>query len=198
MDIVFDIGNVILEWNPQRLVGSLFSCKMESKEVIENIIAHEDWQMLDKGTLSLEEAISRANGRCNIGVDKIRKLFEETPKSLIPIQETINVIMELSEKGYNLYVLSNMHKHSFEYLSATYDIWKCFSGIVISSHIKSIKPEPEIFKYLIGTYDLIPSNTVFLDDNKSNIGAARKFGLNTIHVKNASQSKKKLYQMIGI
>ena len=198
MDIVFDIGNVILEWNPQKLVGNLFSCKTEKKDAIENIIAHEDWQMLDKGTLSLEDAISRANDRCDIGVDKIRKLFEETPKSLMPIQETINVIMELSEKGYSLYVLSNMHKHCFEYLSVAHDIWRKFSGIVISSHIKSIKPEPEIFEYLIGTYDLIPKNTVFLDDMKKNIEAAKKFGLNTIHVKNASQSKEELYRMIGI
>jgi putative hydrolase of the HAD superfamily len=198
MDIVFDIGNVILEWNPQKLVDSLFSCKTESKEAIENIIAHEDWQMLDKGPLSLEEAISRANDRCSIKVSKIRKLFEETPKSLIPIQETVDVIMELSEKGYSLYVLSNMHKYSFEYLSVTYDIWRYFSGIVISSHIKSIKPEPEIFEYLVGTYNLIPRNTVFLDDLKCNIEAAKKIGLNTIHVKNASQSKEELYQMIGI
>jgi len=198
MDIVFDIGNVILEWNPQKLLDSLFSCKTENKEAMENIIAHEDWQMLDKGTLSLEEAISRANDRCHIGVNKIRKLFEETPKSLIPIQETVDVIMELSEKGYSLYVLSNMHKHSFEYLSGAYDIWKHFSGIVISSHIKSIKPEPEIFEYLIGTYNLIPRNTVFLDDLKCNIATAKKFGLNAIHVKNASQSKEELYQMIGI
>ena len=198
MDIVFDIGNVILEWNPQTLLDSLFVSKTESKEAMENIIAHDDWLMLDKGTLSLEEAISRANDRCNIGVKKIRKLFEETPKSLIPIQETVNVIMELSEKGYSLYVLSNMHKHSFEYLSVTHDIWKHFSGVVISSHIKSIKPEPEIFKYLLDTYDLIPKNTVFLDDMKINIEAAKKFGLNTIHVKNASQSKEELYQMIGI
>ena len=198
MDIVFDIGNVILEWNPQRLVASLFSCKKESKEVLENIIAHEDWQMLDKGTLSLEEAISRAHDRCNIGIDKIRKLFEETPKSLIPIQETIDVILELSEKSYSLYVLSNMHKHTYEYLLAAHDIWKLFSGIVISSHIKSIKPEPAIFEYLIGTYNLIPKNTVFLDDMKNNIEAAEKFGLNTIHVKNAFQGKEELYQMIGI
>ena len=198
MDIVFDIGNVILEWNPQKLLNSLFVCKTESKEAMENIIAHDDWQMLDKGTLSLEEAISRANDRCKIGVNKIRKLFEETPKSLKLIQDTVDAIMELSGKGYSLYVLSNMHEHSFEYLSKTYDIWRHFSGIVISSHIKSIKPEPEIFEYLIDTYNLIPRNTVFLDDLKCNIDAAKKIGLNTIHVKNASKIKDEIYQMIGI
>ena len=79
-----------------------------------------------------------------------------------------------------------------------HDIWKHFSGIVISSHIKSIKPEPAIFEYLIDAYNLIPKNTVFLDDMKNNIEAAEKFGLNTIHVKNAFQSKEELYQMIGI
>ena len=82
MDIVFDIGNVIFEWNPQKLVGSIFSRKKESKEAIENIIAHEDWQMLDKGILSLREAISRANGRCNIGVNKIRKLLNSDIRTL--------------------------------------------------------------------------------------------------------------------
>ena len=198
MDIVFDIGNVILEWNPQTLLDSLFVSKTESKEAMENIIAHDDCLMLDKGTLSLEEAISRANDRCSIGVNKIRKLFEETPKSLKLIQNTVDAIMELNGKGYSLYVLSNMPKHSFEYLSKTYDIWRHFSGIVISSHIKSIKPEPEIFEYLIGTYNLEPKNTVFLDDMGINIEAAEKFGLNTIHVKNASQSKEELFQMIGI
>jgi putative hydrolase of the HAD superfamily len=198
MEIVFDIGNVIFEWNPQKLVDSIFLCKTEGKQAIKNIIDHPDWQMLDKGTLSLEEAISRASDRCNLGGNKIRKLFEETPKSLVPIQETINVIVALAEKGYRLYVLSNMHKHTFEYLSAAYDVWRHFSGIVISSHIKSIKPEPEIFEYLIDTHDLMPRNTIFLDDLRQNIEAADRFGLNTIHVINASQSKKELYQRLGI
>lgn len=198
MDIVFDIGNVICEWNPQKLVSSLFSCETERREAIENIINHEDWLMLDKGTLSLNDAISRADSRCSIGVEKIRELFQETPKSLVPIQETVNAIKDLSQKGYRLYVLSNMHKHSFEYLSASLDIWRHFTGIVISSHINSIKPEPEIFEYLIDTYHLKPKDAVFLDDMESHIEVAKKFGLNTIHVKNIYQGKQALYRMIGI
>jgi len=198
MDIVFDIGNVICEWNPLKLVGRLFASEMECKQALEHVIAHEDWQMLDKGLLSLDEAISRADQRCSLGVEKISALFEGTPKSLEPIRETLDIIMDLSAKGYRLYILSNMHKHTFERLSDILDIWKYFSGIVISCHVKSIKPEPEIFEYLIDAYDLIPKNAVFLDDLKCNIEAAKRFEFHTIHVKETAKIKAALYRTIGI
>lgn len=198
MDIVFDIGNVICEWNPQKLVATVFSCEKDRIEAIEKIIGHEDWLKLDKGTLSLDEAISRAARRCHISEEGVKKLYEETPRSLVPIPATINVIMDLSKKGYSLYVLSNMHEHAFDYLFTTYDIWSYFSGIVISSQIKSIKPEPEIFEYLFRTYNLIPNKTVFLDDMEQNIEAAEKFGMKTILVKDPFQIKKDLFPMIGI
>ena len=139
----------------------------------------------------------RADHRCSLGIENIRKLFEETPKSLEPIQETLDIIMDLSAKGYRLYILSNMHKHTYAYLSEALDIWKHFLGIVISSHVKSIKPEPEIFEYLIDAYDLIPKNTVFLDDMKYNIEAAKRFEFHTIHVKKTSKIKAALYPIIG-
>ena len=198
MDIVFDIGNVICEWNPQRLVAGLYASDGERRGAIQHIISHKDWEMLDKGVLSLETAIARADERCSLGVEKIQKLFEETPRSLLPIPETVDIITELSARGYRLYVLSNMHTHGFEYLSTALDIWKYFSGIVISSHVKSIKPEAAIFEYLINTYGLIPERAVFLDDLLSNVEAARRLGFHTIHVQNTAQIKTALYRKLGI
>lgn len=198
MDIVFDLGNVVFEWNPQKLADNVFENEIDRKEAVEKIIFHNDWQLLDKGTLDLEDAISRANERCLLGTDKIRKLFQETPKYLTPIQETFGTIKELNEKGYHLYVLSNMHKHAFEHLSSAYNIWGYFSGIVISSHIKSMKPEPEIYEYLIRTHGIIPSKAVFLDDIESNIETAKMLGFKTIHVRNPFQSREALYLLLGI
>ena len=198
MDIVFDLGNVLFEWNPQRLVQSLFTNEVEQEQALQHIICHHDWQMLDKGTLALEEAISRANNRCSLGADKITRVFEETAWNLFPIKEMIDVPKDLNQKGYRLYVLSNLQRHTYEYLAAAYDIWHYFAGIVISSHVNAIKPEPEIYEYLIDTYDLTPGNTVFLDDIKVNIETAKSLGLNTIFVENPSQCHKDLYQMLGV
>ena len=182
MDIVFDLGNVLFEWNPQKIVKCLFVSETEQQEALQHIIYHPDWHMLDKGVLTLEEAIFRADTRCSLGVDKIEYLFEETPKHLFPIQEMFNVVKDLNGRGYRLYVLSNMHRHGFEYLSTAYNIWQNFSGVVISSHIKYSKPEPEIYGHLINTYDITPGNTVFLDDNQPNIDAAIRFEINAILV----------------
>ena len=198
MDIVFDLGNVLFEWNPQKLVESLFTSETEQQEALQHIIYHLDWHMLDKGTLTLENAISRANNRCSLGVDKIARVYEETAKNLFPIEEMFTAVKDLGRRGYRLYVLSNLQRHTYAYLSTAYDIWQHFSGIVISSDIKSNKPEPLIYQHLIDTYKLTPSNTVFLDDNQPNIEAAIGFGLNAIFVKSPVQGRNELYQMLGI
>ena len=198
MDIVFDLGNVLFEWNPQRLVKDLYADEGAQQEALHKVIFHHDWQTLDKGAMTLEEAISRADQRCTLGVRRIARLFDEIPKHLLPIKEMIDVPKELSQKGYRLYVLSNMQRHFYEYLAATYDIWHYFAGIVISSHVHMNKPEPEIYEHLIETYCLTPVNTVFLDDIQINIEIAERFGMRTILFNNPSKGKKELYQMLGI
>ena len=198
MDIVFDLGNVLFEWNPQKLVASLFTSEVEQAQALQHIIFHHDWQMLDKGSLTLNDSISRANERCFLGLDKITRVYEETPRHLFPIKEMIDVPKDLNHKGYRLYVLSNMQMHSYEHLAAEYDIWKYFTGIVISSHVNAIKPEPEIYEYLIDMYDLTPGNTIFLDDIKVNIETAKSLGLNTIFVQSPSQCHMDLYQILEI
>lgn len=197
-DIVFDIGNVICEWNAQKLVADLYAGEAERRAAIEHIICHKDWELLDKGILSLEAAIARADSRCSLGVEKIQKLFEETPKSLHPFPEAIDVIRTLNAQGYRLYVLSNMHRHGFEYLSGALDIWRYFSGIVISSHVKSIKPEAAIFEHLINTYGLVPERSVFLDDQRVNVEAARRLGFRAIQVRQAGQIRKALFHKLGL
>ena len=198
MDIVFDLGNVLFEWNPLKLVESLFPDEGAQQEALHKVILHHDWHLLDKGAMTLEEAVSRADKRCTLGVRRIARLFDEIPKHLVPIKEMIDIPKELNQKGYRLYVLSNMQKHFYEYLAATHDIWHYFAGIVISSHVHMIKPEPEIYEHLIETYCLTPANTVFLDDIQINIEIAERFGMRTIHFNDPAKGKKELYQMLGI
>ncbi len=182
MNIVFDIGNVICEWNAKKLVRSVFRDEDEQQKALQGIIGHADWLSLDRGTISLEDAVARAVSRTNIQAEKVWKLYRDTPPSLVPFPQTLSLINDLKNQGHNLYVLSNMHRHAYEYLIATYDFWSNFSGIVISSHIESIKPEPEIYKYLLTTWSLMPADTIFLDDLPPNLATADRLGIQTILV----------------
>jgi putative hydrolase of the HAD superfamily len=84
---------------------------------------------------------------------------------------------ELSDQGLSLYCLSNMPAERYAYLREKYDLWGLFGGIVISAHVKMVKPEPEIFEYLLATYSLNPATTLFVDDSPKNISAARSLGI---------------------
>jgi len=182
MNIVFDIGNVICEWNAKKLVRSVFQDEDEQQKALQDIIGHADWLSLDRGSISLEDAAARAVSRTNIQAEKVWKLYRDTPPSLVPFPQTLSLINDLKNQGHNLYVLSNMHRHAYEYLIATYNFWSNFSGIVISSHIESIKPEPEIYKYLLTTWSLRPEDTIFLDDLPTNLATADRLGIQTILV----------------
>jgi putative hydrolase of the HAD superfamily len=196
MNIVFDIGNVICEWNAEKLVRSVFRDEAEQQKALRDIIGHPDWFGLDKGTIELEEAVVRAVARTGIREERVRKLYRDTPPSLVPFPETVRLIKDLKAQSHRLYVLSNMHRHAYEYLIDTYDFWSLFDGIVISSHIKTIKPEPEIYQYLLKTWSLLPEETIFLDDLPGNLVPAAKLGIRTILVDNPAYIRRELEKIL--
>ena len=198
MDIIFDIGNVICEWNPHRLVRKIFATKDEHKEALASIIEHHDWLKLDKGIISLDQAITKAGKRCSLDPDKIAALYYNTPASLLPIAKMIHIIRELAGTGNRLFVLSNMPEHSWHYLRTEYDFWSNFSGIVVSYQIHLLKPDAMIFEHLINQYDLVPRKAIFLDDMYSNIEAAAQIGFNTIHVQDTEHSINELYRFLAV
>jgi len=88
-----------------------------------------------------------------------------------------------------------MHIASFAHLEKEYDIWDMFDGIVISSRIKKVKPDIEIYEHLLGEYNLDASETVFIDDTKENLVAANSIGIQTIHFVSAAQCRQALVEL---
>jgi putative hydrolase of the HAD superfamily len=198
LNIVFDIGNVICEWNPQKLVNSVFSNAEEQNRALANIIMHHDWLLLDKGTITLNDAIFRAVDRSGLHEKKVRELFKKTPESLLPFPETVALISTLEERRFNLFVLSNMHDYAFDYLFSTYSFWDKFSGIVISSSIKAVKPEPEIFQHLLQHHNLAAKETLFLDDMEVNVKAAEDHGIQTLLIEDPKTIQKTLFEQLNL
>jgi len=196
LNVVFDLGGVVFSWQPDQIIKSVFKDKGTQEKVREEIFAHPDWLDLDRGILDKDEAIERGTKRTNLPRSKIVELMQQIPLSLKPDRETIRLIKSVKKNGNKVFVLSNIHLASIEYIEHEYSFWNIFDGIVISSRIQMIKPDAEIYEYLLKKYGLVASETTFIDDTEINLIAPAILGIKPIHFENPHQCEVEL-QTIG-
>jgi putative hydrolase of the HAD superfamily len=192
LNIVFDLGGVVFNWQPDAIIKSVFQDTNTHDLVRKNIFEHPDWLELDRGSIALKRAIDRGAARTGLPVEDIERLLNAVPPSLTPISETIELIHELSRTTNRLFVLSNMALASIAYLEHRHTFWSVFDGVVISSRIQKVKPEIQIYEHLLQRYRLVPHDTVFIDDLQQNLTAASSVGIRTIRFTNASQCRQAL------
>jgi putative hydrolase of the HAD superfamily len=196
MNIIFDLGGVILSWNGEHLIDKLIPIPDSRRILRTHLLQHKDWDEMDRGTLDYAEVSRRTEQRTGIPASQILAFLKKVPDALKPFPEILQLLNQLKQEGHRLYVLSNMHVEVIEHLDKTYSFWNCFDGRVISCRIKKIKPAPEIYQHLIQTYNLNPKNSVFIDDMAKNLTPAAALGMATIHFKNPQQCEADLRRLI--
>jgi putative hydrolase of the HAD superfamily len=194
LNIVFDLGGVVFNWQPDVIVASHFQDRSTRDLVRQEIFEHSDWIDLDRGVISFERAIDRGAMRTGLPAAEIGRLLSAVPSFLTPIDQTIDLIYRLGNTVNNLFVLSNMSLPSIEYLERQHDIWGLFKGVVISSRVKMVKPDIEIFRYLLDKYRLQPTETVFIDDLPKNLEAASSLGIRTVRFFDSIQCEQALLE----
>jgi putative hydrolase of the HAD superfamily len=192
MNVIFDLGGVVVRWDPDAIIAGVFSDEDARQRVAQAVFAHPDWIELDRGTLGRDDAIRRAAQRSGIPEADIRKLLLAVPASLVPFPDTVDLLYRLKARGVPLYCLSNMHFASIEHLEQMHRFFEVFSGKVISCRLNLCKPEAEIYQHALRTYNLKPEETVFIDDVEKNVEAAAALGIRTIQFRNAAQCEREL------
>ncbi|WP_066895131.1 HAD family hydrolase [Clostridium nigeriense] len=193
-NIIFDLGNVLLSFNPMEYLRSKIS---EDKigEVFKAIFQSEEWIMLDRGTITEKEAVNNIIEKNSIYREDINLAFEDWYGILKPIEETIKVLEDLKSKGYNIYYLSNFHELAFKEVSTKNSFFELFDGGVVSYEEKIIKPEEEIYRLILKRYNLEPSETIFIDDTKANVEGASKLGITTVFLENPNKLREELRKL---
>jgi len=191
-NIVFDLGNVLFRFDPKEILDDLFEEELIKKKIIKDVFKTKIWADLDRGTISYNDA-------CRIWLNnnpdlksELMLLLVNWHKYLTPIEENISFLYRLKSKGKNLYVLSNFHEHAFNYIRTRYSFFELFDGMVISYQVKLLKPEKEIYNLLIENYNLIPEQTIFIDDSLENVKAAEEVGIKGILYLNSEELYKQL------
>lgn len=178
-NIIFDLGNVLLSFNPKEYLKSKIT-EDKIDDVYKAIFQSEEWIMLDRGTISEKDAINNIIRRNTTYRDDINLVFKDWYDILKPIEETVEVLQSLKENGYNIYYLSNFHELAFREVTTKNKFFKLFDGGVVSYAEKLIKPEEDIYKLILKRYNLNPEETIFIDDTQANVDGASKLGIKAI------------------
>jgi putative hydrolase of the HAD superfamily len=196
-NVIFDLGGVVLEWNPERVLQRYYADDALRILMRSALFQHPDWLDLDRGTLQEAELVSRVAVRAGRPAAELEGLLGAVRESLHTKPDTVALLEKLFARGVPLFCLSNVASSIFAYLRRRHSFWHVFRGIVISGDLKIMKPEPEIFQHLLDRYGLSPGDTVFVDDSEPNVQAARALGLQGVWFKDAQQCERELEGLLS-
>ena len=179
-NIVFDIGNVILNFRYKEVVKEFSNNKEEQDFIVDNIINSPEWLqygLIDTGYIDRNIAISLIQDRTNHKMDNlVYDFWMNYPKYLKINKEVIDIIIDLKNKNYNIYLLSNINPYITKNIKETSNLFDLVDGYILSYEVHQIKPYEAIYKKLINTYKINPEESLFIDDNLNNINTGKRIG----------------------
>lgn len=175
--VIFDMGGVLVDFNPTRSLKKHFTDKEDIDLLLKEIFEGPDWVKLDRGTLTVEQAVDRACERLPARFHvSVRHLLENWVDEMLPIDAMLPLVQEVKNKGYGIYLLSNAPLNFHTYRDKI-PAFAYFDGFIVSAEHLTIKPEPEIYKVLFNTFNLNPAECFFIDDIPANIEGAAAVGM---------------------
>ena len=195
MNVVFDLGAVLLSWEPVALVQTQLAPHAPTADaahaLARQMFHHEDWLGFDRGTHSLDDAIGRMALRLALPADRLSEVLAPMGERLEPIAVTVELLAGLRARrdageDLRLYYLSNMPSPYARVLEYRHPFFQWFDGGIFSGDVRMIKPQREIYELLATRYRLAAPQTVFIDDSLANVLAARELGWAAIHCERPS------------
>ncbi len=188
--LIFDVGNVLLKWDPLRLAQVLKEEDPSFPIELFWIYKSHEWAEFDRGELCHETVVQKLNHR--FPEIYLSRFIQRAAHFLKPMEETVTLLKKCKERGYPLYILSNMPAFYRDYLLKTFDFFHLFDGAIFSCDVKVNKPDPRIYLHLLKTFDLSATRALFIDDRKENIVQGEKMLIKGIHFQSASQCRQEL------
>ena len=201
MNIVFDFGAVLVNWQPQTLLQAHFpqsaSGPSEAAALAQAFFHHDDWQAFDRGVMLQAEVCRRTAERLALPHDDVHALVSNIADLLTPMNGTVQLLERLrarrqTDTQLRLYFLSNMPEPYARTLERTHSFLTWFDGGIFSGDVRHIKPEPAIYELLETRYGLVPGRTLFIDDLHANVQAARDRGWHAVHFESPEQLEAQL------
>jgi putative hydrolase of the HAD superfamily len=185
-NIVFDVGNVLVTWNPVNIIQNTFP-ELDPNLLLQQIFKTGFWLELNAGKITERQAIEIYHQQFNLSIPSLENLMHVVKESLIPLEDTLELVRQLKRAGFPLYIITDNTKEIMQYLRAKYQFWDLFIGVVVSADIGFLKPSPEIYQHLLETYQLRAEESVFFDDVPANVEGAKAVKMHSFQFSNAAR-----------
>ena len=175
-NVVFDLGRVVFAQDPTK-------SSAEFKQFFSYVSLTpmpQFWVDYDMGVLTLDQVADELAAYRGVEPDFAREMIGLAIGKQETIAPTAELIADLKQAGYKLYVLSNMSREFIDFLRKQ-DVYANFDGDVVSCEVGVVKPMPEIYDLLLDRFSLDPGDTIFIDDRRENIEAAEAKGISAFH-----------------
>jgi 2-haloacid dehalogenase len=178
--VVFDVGGVLLDWNPRHLYRKLFEEQEEMDRFLEEICTLQWHAKHDRG-YPTERSCAELAARHPEHAEEIWAWAHRSEEMIAgPIDGTVEILRELLDTGVRCFALTNMERETYPGRLERYPFMRWFEGTVVSGFEGISKPDREIFERLLDRFELEPASTLMIDDSPLNIRAARSLGMRTV------------------
>lgn len=191
--IIFDLGGVLIDWNPEYLYRKVFKDESEMKHFLEKVCTPE-WNEEQDAGRTLAEATDFLLKEYPEHEENIRLYYNRWQEMLAgAIEGTVEIFEKLKKtKRFKIYALTNWSAETFPIALEKYQFLSWFDGVVVSGTEKKRKPFPEFYQILLDRYQVKAEETIFIDDNVRNVDAAKQVGLDAIHFRTPEQLNEEL------
>lgn len=179
-NIVFDIGNVLVTFQPVKHFNTYFKDEDKTKRLCHEVFAHEAWGKYDQGIYFMDDLKRIYKKTYPSDYEDIEYMLEHWLPLLSFLPDSYAYFQALKKRGFRIYLLSNISKDSADYLKNTMPFFQDVHGSVLSYEVNINKPDKRIYEHLLQTYQLRGDETIFLDDSEANIEEARHCGIYSV------------------
>lgn len=187
--IIFDLGGVLIDWNPEYVFLDVFNGDREKMQWFLENICTMSWNENQDAGYPIQQATDDLVKQFPDYKEYIEMYYGQWEDMLGgEISGTVKIFQSLLKaEKYKIVALTNWSNETFPIARKRFEFLNWFEGIVVSGDEKTRKPFNEIYDVCLNRYNISPENAIFIDDNQKNIEAANKIGINGIHFKNPEQ-----------
>lgn len=196
-NIVFDLGGVIVDYNPEGTLAKYFDDDT-ARVLLRELFRNPLWAQMDRGTMTVEQVMQAVRNRIPKGTfDTVYSIVANWGGEMPPFPGICELVRELKGRGLGVYLLSNVPKSFHEY-GKTIPAIQYFDGCFVSADYGLLKPEKAIYEAFLGKFSLSADECFFIDDMQANVDGAQAAGIAAYrHNGDAAALRAKIFEIIG-